>query len=112
MTVAVLVNEPLVPVTRTVKVPTVVALIVKVEDPVPLIVKVLSEAVISVGLETLNATVVPNPFRSLRLITEVLCAPVLIDRLGGLAERLKSRKLKIVVAERTIDPLVPVIVSG
>jgi hypothetical protein len=84
----------------------------RVEEPEPLIANVLSAAVIPVGLKTFNATVDPNPFRGLRLIVEVPCAPLLIERLDGLAERLKSWKLKIEVAERTSDPLIPVIVSG
>jgi len=71
-----------------------------------------SVAIIPVGLETLSATIDPNPFRRFRLMAEVLCAPVLIERLGGLAERLKSWKLKITVVECTNDPLAPVIVSG
>ncbi len=90
----------------------IVGLIVRVEDPEPFIVEMLSEAVIPVGLETLNATVDPNPFWGLRLTIEVPCVPVLIARLEGLADRLKSWKLKMEVAECTSDPLVPVINRG
>ena len=94
----VLVKEPLVPVTTKVKDPVVVGLIIRVEVPDPIRVAVLSEAVTPAGLETLNATVEPNPFRRLRLIVDVPCPPVLIERLKGFADKIKSRKVKVVVA--------------
>ena len=68
-------------------------LIVKVDVPVPLIVILVSEAPTPAGVARVNATVEPNPFRSLRLIVEVPVAPTLIERLDGVAERLKSSKL-------------------
>jgi hypothetical protein len=85
-------------------------LIDRVDVPEPLIVDVLSEPDSPVGLERLNVTVELNPFRRLRLIVEVPCPPLLTDRLVGLADKLKSRKLKVVVAEWVSDPLVPVMV--
>ena len=71
----------------------------------------LSETVTPVGLATLNATVDPNPFRRFRLIVEVPCPPVLIERLDGFADRLKSRNVNVVVAVWVKLPLVPVTVS-
>lgn len=71
----------------------------------------LRETVTPVGLATLNATVDPNPFRRFRLIVEVPCPPVLIERLDGFAERLKSRNVNVVVAVWVELPLVPVTVS-
>ena len=105
------VKDPLVPVTTSVWDPTLVGFIVKVEVPDPLMVVVLSETATPVGLTTLNATVDPNPFRRFRLIVEVPCPPVLIDRLDGFAERLKSRNVNVVVAVWVKLPLVPVTVS-
>ena len=84
----ILVRDPLVPVTTTVKEPTAVGLIVKAEVADPLMDVMLSEAVTPVGLVTLSATVEPNPFSRLRLIVEVPCAPVLSERLEGFADRL------------------------
>src|SRR5205807_10016745 len=68
----------------------------------------LSETVTPVGLATLNATGDPNPFRRFRLIAEVPCSPVLIERLDGFADRPKSRNVNVVVAVRAKRPLVPV----
>ena len=86
-------------------------MIVKVEVPDPLMDAVLSEDVTPVGLETPSVTVEPNPFRRLRLIVEVPCAPVLSERLEGLADRLKSRKVNVAEAVWVRLPLAPVIVS-
>jgi len=72
---------------------------------------VLSEDVTPVGLETPSVTVEPNPFRRLRLIVEVPCAPVLRERLDGFADRRKSRKVNVAEAAWVRLPLVPVIVS-
>jgi len=72
---------------------------------------VLSEAVTPVGLVTLSATVDPNPFRRLRLIVEVPCAPVLSERLEGFADRLKPWKVNVVEAVWVKLPLAPVTVS-
>ena len=72
---------------------------------------VLSEDVTPVGLETPSVTVEPNPFRRLRPIAEVPCAPVLRERLEGFADRLKSRKVNVAEAAWVKLPLVPVIVS-
>jgi hypothetical protein len=72
---------------------------------------VLSEDVTPVGLETPSVTVEPNPFRRLRLIVELPCAPVLSERLEGFADRLKSRKVNVAEAAWVRLPLVPVIVS-
>src|SRR5439155_24964995 len=72
---------------------------------------VLSETVTPVGLAALNATVDPNPFRRFRLMVEVACRPVLIGRLDGFVERLRSRNVNVVVAVWVKLPLVPVTVS-
>lgn len=71
---------------------------------------VLSEEVSPVGLEALNTTVDPNPPRRLRLTIDVAWAPALIERLEGLAERLKSWKTNVTVVVCVILPLAPVIV--
>jgi hypothetical protein len=52
--------------------------------------EVLSDAATPVGLATAKVTVELNPFRRLRLIVEVPCPPVLIEKLDGFADRLKS----------------------
>jgi len=70
-----------------------------------------SEAVTPLGLETVSVTVEPNPFRRLRLMVEVPCAPVLSERLEGFADKLKSRKVNVAEAVWVRLPLVPVIVS-
>ena len=74
-----------------------VGLIVSVEVPDPVMLDVLSIAVTPVGLDTVNATVDPNPFRRLRLMVEVPWDPVLIETLVGLAVRVKSRNVKAAV---------------
>src|SRR3989442_10971478 len=71
-------------------------------------VAVPSETVTPVGLRTLNLTVDPNPFRRFRLIVEVPCPPVLIERLEGFADRLKSWKVNVAVAVWGKLPLVAV----
>src|SRR2546422_8632991 len=71
-------------------------------------VAVPSETVTPVGLRTLNLTVDPNPFRRFRLIVEVPCPPVLIERLEGFADRLKSWKVNVAVAVWVKLPLVAV----
>ena len=91
--------------------PIVVALIVKVEVPDPLMVVVPAETVTPVGLEMLSATVDPNPFTRFRLMLEVPCPPVFRDRLDGLAVRLKSWKLNVADAAWFKFPLVPEILS-
>jgi len=72
-------------------------MIVRVEVPEPVKLAAVSEAVTPVGLETLNATVEANPFRRLRLMVEVPCDPLSTERLDGMAERVKSRNVKIAV---------------
>jgi hypothetical protein len=88
-----------------------VGLIDKVAVPDPLMDDVLSDAATPVGLATANVTVELNPFRRLRLIVEDPCAPVLIDRLDGFADKPKSWKLNVEDAEWVKLPVVPVIVS-
>ena len=88
--VIVRVSEPLVPITTTVKDPAVVGVTVTVEVPEPLMVGAPSEADTPVGLVMLNETRALNPLRRFKLIVEVPWAPVFIERLDGLAERLKS----------------------
>ncbi len=70
----------------------------------------LSETATPVGLETLNTTAEPNPFRRLRLIVEVPCPPVLSEKLEGFADRLKSRNVNVAEAVWLRLPLVPMIV--
>ena len=72
---------------------------------------VLSAPVTPVGLETLNATIDPNPLRRFRLIVEVPCPPVLMERLEGFADRLKSWKVNVAVAVWVKLPLMPVTVK-
>jgi hypothetical protein len=74
-------------------------------------VAVPSETVTPVGLRTLNLTVDPNPFRRFRLIVEIPCPPVLIERLEGFADRLKSWKVNVAVAVWVKLPLVAVSVN-
>ena len=92
VTVTVLVSEPLIPVTTTVKEPVAVGVIVSVEVPVVLMFGELSVAVTPVGLVTLNDTLELNPFRRFMPIVEVPWLPVFTERLDGLADRLKSSK--------------------
>jgi hypothetical protein len=94
--VAVLVKEPLVPVTTTVKDPAAVGVIVTVEVPEPLILEAPSVAVTPVGLVMLNETLELNPFRRFKLMVAVPWAPVLVERLDGFAERLKSSKSNVI----------------
>jgi hypothetical protein len=87
------------------------AVIVRVEVVLPLIVAWPSETDNPAGLEAVNVTVEANPLRRLRLIVEVPWAPVLVERLDGLAKRLKSWKVNVIVVEWIRFPLAPVIVS-
>ena len=86
-------------------------MIVSVEVVLPLIVAWPSETDSPAGLDAVNVTVEPNPLRMLRLIVDVLLAPVLAERLDGLAKRLKSWKVKETVAEWVRLPLAPFIAS-
>jgi hypothetical protein len=71
----------------------------KVELVLPVMLVLLSETDSPDGLVTLNVTVDAKPLRELRLMLEDPCAPVLSERLDGLAERLKSSKLSVMVVE-------------
>lgn len=91
------VNEPLVPVTTTVKDPVSVGATAKVAVPEPLMLEVSSDAVIPDGVVRVSETVDPNPLRRLRLIVEVAWDPVLRDRLDGFADKLKSENEKVIL---------------
>jgi hypothetical protein len=90
VTVIVLVNDPLVPVTTTLKDPTFVGLIVRVESPDPVMLAVSRTAVTPEGLESLRVTAEEKPLSRLRLMMEVVWDPVFVERFEGFAERLKS----------------------
>lgn len=76
----------------------------------PLIDAVSNEAVIPLGLVTVRVTDPLNPFKRLRPTIDVAWLPVLMESLEGVAVRLKSRKVKTMVATCVRAPLVPVIV--
>jgi hypothetical protein len=114
------VSVPLVPVTVTVKVPTVDPETVSMAEPTPLLVRV-TEGTLSVaerpvvGLtDVIRSTVPAKPFRLARLIVDTPLDPALTASDDGLEEMLKSGTVTVTVtiAEWDNEPLVPVTVTA
>ena len=91
-------SDPLVPVTITVKVPTVVDVQdrVAVPDPVTLL-GVIVLQVIPAGTVSVRATEPENPLTPVTVIVEVALAPAIAD--AALAVIVKSWKLNVAVVE-------------
>ncbi len=108
------VNEPLVAVIVTVKVPGAV----EEHDRVAML-EVARVTVAGVTMQAIPAgetadtilTVPANPFTPFTVIVEVAVAPTLIVKVVGLDTTLKSCRLTVTVAECERDPLVPVTVT-
>ena len=90
---------PFVPVTVTMKLPLEVAVQVRVALPEPIILKGATPQVIPVVGDTVavRLTIPPNPLTEVTVIVDIPAGPTLTATLVGLAERVKSTAVRMMV---------------